>query len=57
MVFRGGDGKYKVWNGKVLFRDSLVGDYGRDIVILGFCWDDWEGGVREKVGGLMVRWG
>ncbi|KAK0674666.1 acyl-CoA N-acyltransferase [Cercophora samala] len=57
MIFKGGDGKHKVGNGKALPRDSPAGDYGRDTVILGLCWDDWEGGAREKVGGLMARRG
>ncbi|KAF8989236.1 acyl-CoA N-acyltransferase [Cyathus striatus] len=28
---------------------------GRDTVMLSMCWDDWEGGMKEKVTGLMER--
>jgi hypothetical protein len=28
---------------------------GRDTVILAICWDDWEGGEREKVRAVMER--
>ncbi|KAF9003944.1 acyl-CoA N-acyltransferase [Cyathus striatus] len=28
---------------------------GRDSIVLSMCWDDWEGGVKEKVTGLMER--
>ncbi|KAJ7614792.1 acyl-CoA N-acyltransferase [Roridomyces roridus] len=28
---------------------------GGDSVILGLCWDDWEGGVREQVDKIMSR--
>lgn len=28
---------------------------GRDTAILGHCWDDWEGGGREKVDLIMAR--
>ncbi|KAK0747565.1 acyl-CoA N-acyltransferase [Apiosordaria backusii] len=56
MVFRGGEERQKVGNGRVLPPGSGRGDYGRDTVVLGLCWDDWwEGGGREKVEGLMAR--
>jgi hypothetical protein len=28
---------------------------GRDSVLLAVCWDDWEGGVRERVDQVMQR--
>jgi len=28
---------------------------GRDTVLLGLCWDDWEGGLRETVDAIMRR--
>jgi len=28
-------------------------DLGRHTAVLGLCWDDWEDGTREEVGGLM----
>jgi len=29
--------------------DSRRADFGRHTVLLAVCWDDWEGGTREKV--------
>lgn len=29
--------------------DPRRGDFGRHTAVLGLCWDDWEGGTREKV--------
>jgi len=55
MVFRDGVQKGKVGNGRPLPKGSLDGDVGRDTVVLGLCWDEWEGGVRETVSKLMVR--
>ncbi|KAK5657207.1 hypothetical protein OQA88_3265 [Cercophora sp. LCS_1] len=55
MVFPGGDEGGKIGNGQELPRGSKKGDYGRDSVILGLCWDDWEGGLREEVGKAMAR--
>ena len=54
-VFRDGVSKGKVGNGRALPKGSREGDLGRDTVMLGLCWDDWEDGVREKVFRLMER--
>lgn len=55
-VFHDGLSKGKVGNG----RDGRVGegregDLGRDTAVLAICWDDWEGGGRERVDGVMNR--
>ncbi|KAK4202608.1 putative acetyltransferase [Triangularia verruculosa] len=55
MVFRGGEEKGKVGNGRGLPPGGEKGDLGRDTVMMGLCWDDWEGGARKKVEGLMAR--
>ncbi|KAJ7722896.1 acyl-CoA N-acyltransferase [Mycena maculata] len=36
-------------------RDPRPKCLGGDSVVLGLCWDDWEGGVREAVDALMKR--
>lgn len=33
--------------------DSRGTDFGRHTALLGLCWDDWEGGTRERVQELM----
>lgn len=33
--------------------DPRRADFGRHTALLGLCWDDWEGGVRERVRELM----
>ncbi|KAL0948310.1 hypothetical protein HGRIS_010901 [Hohenbuehelia grisea] len=49
-------GSEKVGNGRELRNgDPREGCLGRDSVVLSVCWDDWEGGVREKVQGVMNR--
>lgn len=35
--------------------DPKAGYEGRDTAMLGLCWDDWEGGAREKVDAIMAR--
>jgi RimJ/RimL family protein N-acetyltransferase len=35
--------------------DPRAGCMGRDTIILGLCWDDWENGGREKVESEMAR--
>ena len=55
MVFRDGVQKGKVGNGRPLPEGSREGDIGRDTVVLGLCWDEWEGGVGERVSELMGR--
>ncbi|EJF61892.1 acyl-CoA N-acyltransferase [Dichomitus squalens LYAD-421 SS1] len=35
--------------GKDAREDAFKGKRGRDSVVLSVCWDDWEGGVRERV--------
>ncbi|VBB77975.1 Putative acetyltransferase [Podospora comata] len=54
MVLRG---ETKVGNGRGVPRGAEEGEKGRDTVVLGLCWDDWEVGGRERVGGLMERRG
>ncbi|KAJ7677905.1 acyl-CoA N-acyltransferase, partial [Mycena polygramma] len=41
--------------GGVRTGDSMPGCTGRDTVVLSLCWDDWEGGARGLVDGLMQR--
>ncbi|KAG2103968.1 GNAT family acetyltransferase [Suillus cothurnatus] len=55
-VFRGGKEKGKVHNGRE-FPGGHLGeqDYGRDTVILGYCWDDWEQGGKETIQAIMNR--
>lgn len=55
MIFRDGVKKGKVGNGRPLPKGSRDGDVGRDTVVLGLCWDDWEEGVRQTVSELMGR--
>lgn len=55
MVFRDGVAKGKVGNGRPLPKGSRDGDVGRDTVVLGLCWDDWEEGVTETVSEVMGR--
>ncbi|KAK1831418.1 putative acetyltransferase [Podospora conica] len=55
MVFRDGVGKGKVGHGRALPKGSREGELGRDTVVLGFCWDEWEGGGEERVVKLMGR--
>lgn len=55
-VYRGGKERGKVHNGRELPQGDLEEqDYGRDTVILGYCWDDWEQGGREKIQSIMDR--
>jgi len=49
-VLREGREKGKVGNGR-----EVSDDIGRDTIMLSLCWDDWEGGGREKVLGVMER--
>ncbi|KAJ7444607.1 acyl-CoA N-acyltransferase [Mycena galericulata] len=37
--------------------DSKPNCVGADSVVLGLCWDDWEGGAREAVDAIMRRSG
>lgn len=55
-VFHDGKDRSKVHNGRELPRGGRVEqDYGRDSVVFGQCWDDWEQGGREKIQAIMVR--
>jgi RimJ/RimL family protein N-acetyltransferase len=54
-VFRDGERKGKAGNGRALPRGSYKGDLGRDTVVLGICWDDWEEGAKEVVERVMAR--
>ena len=43
-------------NGKKLREgDPRSESIGRDTVMLGLCWDDWEEGARDKVEEIMKR--
>jgi len=53
-VLRAGKENGKVGNGRSCPLGE-EGDIGRDSVILSLCWDDWEGGAREKVISVMER--
>lgn len=54
-VHRDGIVRGKVGNGREIPGGGSEGDLGRDTVIYGLCWDDWEGGGREKVQASMNR--
>ena len=54
-VFRNGAQTAKVGNGRTLPGGSCESDFGRDTVVLGLCWDDWENGAREIVQKVMDR--
>ncbi|RPA98943.1 acyl-CoA N-acyltransferase [Choiromyces venosus 120613-1] len=53
-VFADGERRGKVGNGKRL-PDGKEKDLGRDTLIFGLCWDDWEDGVKGRVVALMAR--
>ena len=42
-------------NGKEAREDALKGLRGRDSAVLSVCWDDWEGGVRERVKEVLEK--
>ena len=45
-----------VGNGiKLRNEDPRSGCVGRDTAMLSLCWDDWEGGAKEKVEKIMRR--
>ncbi|KAF7313928.1 Glycoside hydrolase family 1 protein [Mycena chlorophos] len=47
-------GKEASGNGKAVREgDPRPEAVGRDTVVLGACWDDWEGGIRELVGNML----
>ncbi|KAF7512505.1 hypothetical protein GJ744_001440 [Endocarpon pusillum] len=52
-IFHGGKRKGKMGNGKGTPLGGDGEDLGRDTVMLGICWDDWEHGARERVQGLI----
>ncbi|KXX74380.1 putative N-acetyltransferase YoaA [Madurella mycetomatis] len=54
-VFPQGTKNNKIGNGRPLPPGSPDGDLGRDTVVLGLCWDDWEQEAREKVEEAMAR--
>ncbi|KAB5527999.1 acyl-CoA N-acyltransferase [Coniochaeta sp. 2T2.1] len=54
-VFRNGAETAKVGNGRALPPGSCDSDFGRDTVVLGLCWDDWENGAKEVVQKVMDR--
>ncbi|KAG1827367.1 GNAT family acetyltransferase [Suillus subaureus] len=55
-VYRGGKERGKVHNGRELPQGDLgEQDYGLDLVIFGYCWDDWEQGGRENIQAIMNR--
>lgn len=54
-VHRDGIARGKIGNGEEMPKGGAEGDLGRDTVIYGLCWDDWEDGVREKVQAVMDR--
>ncbi|OIW25532.1 acyl-CoA N-acyltransferase [Coniochaeta ligniaria NRRL 30616] len=54
-VFRGGLQAGKVGTGRVLPQGSPEDDLGRDTVVLGLCWDDWQNGAKEVVQKAMSR--
>ena len=35
--------------------DPRVRNVGRDTVVMGICWDDWEDSVRAQVDAVMTR--
>lgn len=53
LVYRDGIARGKVGNGREIPGGGSEGDLGRDTVIYGLCWDDWEDGGREKVQAIM----
>jgi RimJ/RimL family protein N-acetyltransferase len=55
MMFRQGAQNGKAGTGRALPPGSDDGDFGRDTVVLGLCWDDWENGARHRVQELMAR--
>lgn len=54
-VFHRGKANGKVGNGRRVPPGGNEGDFGRDTVVFGLCWDDWEQGGREKVQVTMDR--
>lgn len=54
-VYRDGIARGKVGNGRKILGGGSEGDLGRDTVIYSLCWNDWEGGVREKVQAIIDR--
>ncbi|KAF8639346.1 hypothetical protein AX17_001565 [Amanita inopinata Kibby_2008] len=50
-------GKESASNGRVGRgkEDPRMGCVGRDTAMLSHCWDDWEGGGRQRVGEIMAR--
>lgn len=53
--FKNGKLLHKVGNGRPLPPGSNENDLWRDTLVFGLCWDDWEGGAREKVQTVMDR--
>lgn len=51
------DNKQEFGNGVKVREGDPRGDkcVGRDTAMFGHCWDDWEGGGREKVDAIMAR--
>lgn len=45
----------KVGNGRDLPPGTNANDLGRDTVMHGLCWDDWEQGVRDEVQAIMDK--
>jgi RimJ/RimL family protein N-acetyltransferase len=54
-VFPDGLQTGKSGNGRALPKWSPKSDLGRDTVVLGICWDDWEDGAQEVVRAAMAR--
>lgn len=54
-VFRNGLQNGKAGNGRTLPEGSPDGDLGRDTIILGLCWDDWQNGAKDVVQQAMDR--
>ncbi|KAL3425210.1 GNAT family protein [Phlyctema vagabunda] len=54
-VFYDGEQNGKQGNGKTMPSHGVPKDLGRDTVLLGLCWDDWEDGGRDHVQNLMDR--
>lgn len=57
MVMKQVEEGYRVGNDGRLPERSDERNLGRDTVVLSVCWDDWEGGERERVAEAMARVG
>jgi RimJ/RimL family protein N-acetyltransferase len=53
-VFHDGVPRGKAGNGRTPPKGQEK-DLGRDTIMLGLCWDDWESGAKEKVQKAMDR--